>query len=146
MENMYMIDLTNLIEAALEVLAIVVVLYLIPMIKAKLSNEQEAKLRGVFEVAVYAAEKIYGAKKGDEKLAYVEEYLRKRGIRVDAMRLKAYVNAAIKKMEQGEAGGGVTIVEHITGTVEPEEDLSGEEDEEMHFDEIPDEEDAQEEA
>lgn len=145
MENVNMIDLTNLIEAALEVLALVVVLYLIPMIKAKLSNEQEAKLRGVFEVAVFAAEKLYGAKRGDEKLAYVEEYLRKRGIRVDAMRLKAYVNAAIKKMEQGETGG-VTIAEHITGAVELEEDLPGEEDEETQFDEIPDEEDAQEEA
>lgn len=145
MENVNMIDLTNLIEAALEALLLVVAVYLIPWIKAKLNNEQEAKLRGLFEVAVYAAEKIYGAKKGDEKLKFVERYLESRGIRVDTMRLRAYVNAEIKKMEQRE-DGGVTIVENINGAFSTEEDSSCEEDDETVCDEIPDEEDAQEEA
>ena len=64
-----------------------------------------------------AAEKLYGVKKGDDKLAYVECYLEARGVKVDTMRLKAYVNAAIKQMDQKQ-DGGVTIVEHINGVVE----------------------------
>lgn len=103
MGNINMIDLTNLIEALSGVLIMLAMRYLIPWLKAKLSNEQEANLITIFEVAVMAAEKLYGAKKGDEKLMYVQQYLAARGIKLDTERLKAYVNAAIKKMELLEA-------------------------------------------
>ena len=118
---MYQIDLTNLVEAILGILALIAMRYLIPWIKAKLDNEQEAKLVTIFEIAVMAAEKLYGAKHGDEKFAYVEQYLAVRGIKLDTMRIMAYVNAAIKQMEQQE-NGGVTIVENINGIEADEED------------------------
>ena len=137
MENLTnLIDMTNLIEALLGVLALVAMRYLIPWIKTKLTNEQEAGLITLFEVAVMAAEKIYGAKQGDAKLKYVERCLEARGIKVDTMRLKSYVNAAIKKMEQSESGG-MTIIEHINGVVELEEDVGGEEDEEPQTESAP---------
>lgn len=133
MENVNLIDLTNLIEALLELAFLALVMIVIPWAKAKLSNEQEAKLLTIFEIAVMAAEKLYGAGKGDEKLKYVESYLAARGIKVDAMRLKAYVNAAIKKMEQSESNG-VTIVENIETAVEVEAE---EEEEEPQTEEAP---------
>lgn len=133
MENMNLIDLTNLLEALIAVLAAIAMRYLIPWIKAKLTNEQEAGLAAIFDILVMAAEKIYGAKQGDAKLEYVQRQLVARGIKVDTVRLKAYVNAAIKKMEQHESGG-VTIVEHINGVVELEEAM-GEEDEEPQTEE-----------
>lgn len=126
MENVNLIDLTNLIEALLELAFLALVVIVIPWAKAKLSNEQETKLLTIFEIAVMAAEKLYGAGKGDEKLKYVESYLAARGIKVDAMRLKAYVNAAIKKMEQAE-NNGVTIVENIETAVEVEAEEEEEE-------------------
>lgn len=126
MENVNLIDLTHLIEALLELAFLALVVIVIPWAKAKLSNEQEAKLLTIFEIAVMAAEKLYGAGKGDEKLKYVESYLAARGIKVDAMRLKAYVNAAIKKMEQAE-NNGVTIVENIETAVEVEAEEEEEE-------------------
>jgi len=131
MENVNLIDLTNLIEALLELAFLALVVIVIPWAKEKLSNEQETKLLTIFEIAVMAAEKMYGAGKGDEKLKYVESYLAARGIKVDAMRLKAYVNAAIKKMEQAE-NNGVTIVENIETAVEAEVE---EEDEETQTEE-----------
>ena len=129
MENVNLIDLTNMIEALLELAFLALVVIVIPWAKAKLSNEQEAKLLTIFEIAVMAAEKLYGAGKGDEKLKYVESYLAARGVKVDAMRLKAYVNASIKKMEQaeppklitGEALEGVLIEEDEEGEGEEEE-------------------------
>lgn len=121
MENVNMIDLTALLEALIGVLVLAAMRYLIPWLKEKLTNEQELRLMTVFEIAVLAAEKLYGAKNGYAKLKYVEDYLEKRGIRVDTMRLMTYVNAAIKKMEQQKAGG-VTIIENITGSAEPDEE------------------------
>ena len=56
---------------------------------------------GVYS-AVYAAEKLYGAGNGDQKLAYAEEILRKHGIRLDTATLKAMIDAQIKEMENME--------------------------------------------
>ena len=41
-------------------------------------------------------------KNGDQKLAYVEEILRKHGIRLDTATLKAMIDAQIKEMENTE--------------------------------------------
>jgi hypothetical protein len=134
MENVInMIDLTNLIEALFAILAAVAMRYLIPWLKTKMSKDQEETLYTIVSIAVMAAEKLYGAKKGDDKLAYVERYLEARGVKVDTMRLKAYVNAAIKQMDQKQ-DGGVTIVEHINGVVDLEEAIE-EEDEEPQTEE-----------
>ena len=119
MELLSMIDLNELIETILGLLGMLAMSYVIPWIRAKLTDEQEAGLATIVEIAVMAAEKIYGAKKGDEKLMYVQQYLAARGIKLDTERLKAYVNAAIKRMELLEAP---VIVEREDLTLEmPEE-------------------------
>ena len=134
MENVNIIDLTNLIEALIGVLIAAAMRYLIPWLKAKLDNEQEAKLVTFFDIACMAAEKIYGAKRGDEKLAYVERQLEARGIKLDTMRLKTYVNASIKKMEQA------SQIEFVTGEIGTatliEEETKDEEDEEPQTEDI----------
>lgn len=101
-EMMNMIDLTPLVEALIGVLATLVSLYLIPWIREKLTAEQFDKARKVVEVAVYAAEKMYGAGHGDEKLAYAEQILAAHGVKLDAKRMSAMIDATIKKMEQNE--------------------------------------------
>ena len=121
MENLNLIDLTNLIEAVLGILFLIAMKYLLPWLKARMTAEQEASFALIVEIAVMAAEKIYGAQHGEDKLKYVEEYLEARGIYIDTTRIRAYVNSAIKKMEQSE-NGGITIVENITGAVVPEEE------------------------
>lgn len=122
------IDLTYLMEAVIGLLIMLAMRYLIPWLKSRMTNEQEATLITLFDVACMAAEKIYGAKKGDEKLAYVERYLEARGIKLDTMRLKTYVNASIKKMEQA------SPIEFVTGEIGTatliEEESKDEEDEE----------------
>lgn len=121
MENFNLIDLTNLIEAVLGILFLIAMKYLLPWLKARMTAEQESSFALIVEIAVMAAEKIYGAQHGEDKLKYVEEYLEARGIYIDTTRIRAYVNSAIKKMEQSE-NGGITIVENITGAVVPEEE------------------------
>ena len=75
-------------------------IYLIPWIKSRTNSEQRAQISAAIHIAVYAAEKIYGAGHGDEKLVYAIEYLKTHGFDLDADTLKAEINAAIKEMEQ----------------------------------------------
>lgn len=98
-----MIDLTPLVEALIGIATALITGFLIPWLNARYGNEKMAKIRDWVHVAVYAAEKAYGAGHGDEKLAYAEQVLAEHKIKLDLATLKAMVDAEIKKMEQAEA-------------------------------------------
>lgn len=97
-----MIDFTPLAEALISLAVAAISLFLIPWLRERYGNETLNKARGWVEVGVYAAEKLYGAGRGDEKLAYVEQFLAQRKVKLDMDTLKALVNAEIKKLEQTE--------------------------------------------
>ena len=96
-----LLDLTKLAQAVIS-LAGIVSLYLVPWLRSKLTNEQLSKAKSWVQIAVFAAEKLYGAGNGDQKLVYAEEILRKHGIRLDTATLKAMIDAQIKEMENME--------------------------------------------
>lgn len=125
--NMNTIDLTPLVEILITLLGVVITTYLIPWIKANTTHKQQEYIRAAAHVAVYAAEKFYGAGHGDEKLAYAEKVLKEDyGISLNMNKLEAVVDAAIKEMEQAESGG-VTIVENIETAVGAEAEEEDEE-------------------
>ena len=78
-----MIDLTPIFEAILALLAALVTYKLIPWIKARTTAEQQSLLAATVRTLVYAAEQLYGAGKGAEKLDYVISELEKRGFTAD---------------------------------------------------------------
>lgn len=94
-----MIDFTPLVEALITLAVTAITVFLIPWLRERYGTEKLAKAQGWVQVAVLAAEKLYGAGKGDEKLAYVENFLASHKIKLDTGALKAMVNAEIKKME-----------------------------------------------
>lgn len=96
------IDLTPLCQAVITLAAALITVYLIPWIKSRTTAEQQARIRTVVQVAVYAAEKAYGAGHGDEKLAYAEKVLAGYNVRLDTQQLRALIDAQIKEMEQAE--------------------------------------------
>lgn len=125
--NTITIDLTPLVEILISLLAVIVTTYLIPWIKANTTHKQQEYIRAAAHVAVYAAEKFYGAGHGDEKLAYAEKVLKEDyGISLNMNKLEAVVDAAIKEMEQAE-NSGATIVENIETAVEAEAEEEDEE-------------------
>ena len=87
------IDLTPIIQAIIALLAAIVTYKLIPWIKAKTTNEQQAMLSATVRTLVFAAEQIYGAGKGAEKLDYVIAELQKKGYTAD----RAVVEAAVRE-------------------------------------------------
>jgi len=96
-----MIDFTPLVEALITLAVTAITVFLIPWLRERYGTEKLAKAQGWVQVAVLAAEKLYGAGKGDEKLAYVENFLEEHNIILDTDALMAMVNAEIKKMEKG---------------------------------------------
>ena len=113
-----LLDLTKLAQAIISLAAGIVSLYLVPWLRSKLTNEQLSKAKSWVQIAVDAAEKLYGAGNGDQKLAYAEEILRKHGIRLDTATLKAMIDAQIKEMENMEpfylADGKVEMIDNVT--------------------------------
>lgn len=114
------IDFTPLAEAIVTLLAAVITMYLIPWIKSRTSLEQQAHIQMCVQVAVYAAEKLYGAGHGEEKLAYAEKVLAEQyRIALDTGKLKALIDAEIKKMENE---SGIVLTEAVPALEEESDD------------------------
>jgi len=77
------IDVTELVQALIGVLSLVITRYLVPWLRAHISAQNLARIKYFHDVAVLAAEKAYGAGHGPEKLADATAYLKSKGIIVD---------------------------------------------------------------
>ena len=87
------INLTPIIQALIGLCAALITYRLIPWIKAHTTAKQQAMLRAAIQTAVFAAEQIYGAGNGAEKMNYAIEYLRDKGYEVDSREIEAMVHA-----------------------------------------------------
>ena len=85
------INLTPIFEAIIALLAAIITYKVIPWIKERTTKEQFARLEAAARVAVFAAEQLYGAGKGDEKFRYAQEYLARKGFDIDAAEIEAAV-------------------------------------------------------
>ena len=86
-----MIDLTPIFEAIIALVDALVTYKLIPWLKARTTESQQAILMATVRTLVYAAEQLYGAGKGDEKLQYVKQKLEEKGFDVDIDAIEAAV-------------------------------------------------------
>lgn len=93
-----MIDLTPIINAIIALIAAIIAHKVIPWIKARTTNEQQAMLRATVKTLVFAAEQIYGAGKGAEKLNFVTLRLREQGYTVDPVEIEAAVGEYINNI------------------------------------------------
>ena len=92
-------NITPIIEAIITLIGAVVSVVLIPYIKSKTTKEQREDIAVWVKIAVAAAEQIYkGAGRGEEKKAYVIEWLNTHGITVDADKLDALIEAAVYEL------------------------------------------------
>lgn len=94
------IDLTSIINAILGLLAALVTYRLIPWIKAKTTNEQQAYIRALVKAGVYAAEQIYNTEDmGRQKMEYVKAFMQRHGFDVDITEIEAAVAEYINRPE-----------------------------------------------
>ena len=88
------IDLTPLFQAVIALAAAIVTGMLIPWIKARTTVSQQILIDAAVKMAVMAAEQLYGAGTGAQKLEYAQTYLAGKGYTVD----RAAIEAAVKEL------------------------------------------------
>lgn len=93
-------DFTPLIQALIALAATLITAYLIPYIKSKAGVAKWEKAMQAVKVAVLAAEQLYGAGKGEEKLKYAESKLLSQGIKIDLDVLRDMIEAEVYKLTE----------------------------------------------
>lgn len=100
-------DITTIIEAVFALAAAVITAIVIPYIKSRTTAQQQAEINAWVKIAVAAAEQIYtGSGRGEEKKAYVLNWLAEHGITMDEERINALIEAAVYDLNHGLLKGG----------------------------------------
>lgn len=91
-----MIDLTPVTEAVIALIVAVITAFVIPWLKGKISTDKLEQIKLWVTVAVEAAEQIYkGSGRGEEKKAYVVQFLQEKGFTLDPDSLDKLIEAAV---------------------------------------------------
>lgn len=100
-------DITTIIEAVFALVAAVITAIVIPYIKSRTTAQQQEEINAWVKIAVAAAEQIYtGSGRGEEKKAYVLNWLAEHGVTLDEERINALVEAAVYDLNHGMLNGG----------------------------------------
>lgn len=96
-----MIDITDIVIAAVTLIVAIITAVVIPFVKGRTTAEQFAHIKMWVGIAVDAAEQVFrGSGRGAEKKEYVVEFLRQRGIKLDADEISAMIEAEVFKLKQ----------------------------------------------
>ena len=95
------IDYTELIQAIIALVSVLITTFLIPFLKKKLSAERLEELKKWVSIAVKAAEQLYGSKTGQQKKEYVVAFLLSKGIVFDVDEVNALIESEVYKLTQG---------------------------------------------
>lgn len=120
--NVQAIDLTDIVNAALALIAALIARYVVPWIKEKTTVEQQKRIQAAIDTAVFAAEKVYGAGQGQQKKQYVLKKLREMGYTIDSAQVAAGIEAAVMALDLKVVTGiPIEAVATIEGTIEADQ-------------------------
>ena len=91
-------DYTQIISAVIALISALISAFLIPWIKTKIDADKLQTLRTYVEIGVKAAEQLYAATDGEEKKAYVINFLAEHGIRFDVSTIDQLIEAAVLQL------------------------------------------------
>ena len=95
-------NITQILLGLILILGGLFTLIVWPYIKAHVSSEQLSMLAGIAQTVVFAAEKIFGAKMGADKLAYAlnlaKKLLEKKGLTFDEEVIRAAIEAQVQQL------------------------------------------------
>ena len=96
-------DITTILLGLIFILGGLAVLIVWPYIKSHVSAEQLSILAGIAQTVVFAAEKIFGAKMGEDKLAYAlnlaKKLLEKKNLTFDEEVIRAAIEAQVEQLD-----------------------------------------------
>jgi len=116
------IDLTPIFQAIIALLAAIITYKVVPWLKSRMTESQYRQLKVAADIAVYAAEQIYGAGQGEEKLAYALELLEAQGFTLDAAMIRAAIEDAVyKQVPTGREIAAMLSEEEVQEVIAPED-------------------------
>ena len=92
-------DLTKVFIAIIDLCAALVTAFLIPWLKSNYDEKQRAKLTAAIDVGVYAAQQLFTHEQCEEKLAYVKDYLQRKGYDANTDEIRTQIEAAVKMLK-----------------------------------------------
>lgn len=91
-----MLDITELLNAIIALIAALVSAFLIPWLKNKTTAQRQEQMSFWVARAVQAAEEYYrGPGQGEQKLVYVRDFLAERGIKLDEQEALVLIRGAV---------------------------------------------------
>lgn len=91
-------DYTQIISAVIALISALVSAFLIPWLKTKIDANKLQTIKTYVEIGVKAAEQLYAATNGEEKKAYVINFLAEHGIRFDVSTIDQLIEAAVLQL------------------------------------------------
>ena len=91
-------DYTQIISAVIALISALVSAFLIPWLKTKIDANKLQTIKTYVEIGVKAAEQLYTATDGEEKKAYVINFLAEHGIRFDVSTIDPLIEAAVLQL------------------------------------------------
>lgn len=89
------IDITQIVTAVIGLLSALISAFLIPWIKSKIDDEKLQQADAIITIAVGAAEQLFKSTEGQLKKQYVLDYLKKKGITLDAATIEVMIENAV---------------------------------------------------
>ena len=95
-------NITQILLGIIILIGGAVSLFVVPYLKTHMTAEQISILAGIAQTVVYAAEKIFGAKMGEDKLKYAlnlaKDLLVKKGLTFDEDVIRAAIEAQVQEL------------------------------------------------
>lgn len=106
-------NITQILLGIIVLVGGIVSIFVIPYLRTHMTAEQIGILTGVAQTVVYAAEKIFGAKMGKDKLAYAldlaQKELNKKGVSFDEDVIRAAIEAQVQQLGINKSSSTITV-------------------------------------
>lgn len=100
------IDWSPLVNGIIALLGIVLTCYIVPLLKASLTEKQLNAVRISVNTAVLAAEQMFASKEGEAKKQWVIDYLVAHNITLDEEQLSALIEEVVYEINRVEDKSG----------------------------------------
>ena len=108
-----MTDITPIIQTIITLAVALITAFVIPWLKNKIGAQNMDEFMRWVEIAVAAAEQLYESTDGDEKKAYVVNFLASKGFKVDTEELDNAIESAVLELHNS-LYNNVEIIQETT--------------------------------
>ena len=91
-------EITELLNAIIKLLAILITTFIIPWVKRKVGNEKMAEFLSWVDIGVLAAEQLYEDFECEEKKDYVVNLLKEKGFKFTEAEVSAAIEGSVKRV------------------------------------------------